>query len=85
MGLHHYDNLLSFNSYREFHIIKDVDDNGNPTFGIGYGQSVDDNGEITYEFRINLLDAENNTTGEQKISGNIIALHLEYICLEENA
>ena len=48
MSLHSYDHLLSFNLSKDFHIIKDVNDDGKPTFGIGFEQSINDDGEITY-------------------------------------
>ena len=64
MSLHNYDHLLGFDLSSDFHIIRDVNDDGNPTFGIGFDQSINDNGEITYEYQVNLLDAENNDDNE---------------------
>lgn len=64
MSLHNYDHLLRFDLSSDFHIIRDVNDDGNPTFGIGFDQSINDNGEITYEYQVNLLDAENNDDNE---------------------
>lgn len=58
MSLHKYDHLLSFDLSKDFHIIKDVDDEGNPTFGIGIGKTVGDDGETNYEYRINLLSQD---------------------------
>lgn len=75
MSLHSYDHLLGFNVPNNFHIIKDVNDDGKPTFGIGFDQSINDNGEITYEYQINLLDAENND--ENKSSADSSSYHLK--------
>lgn len=55
MSLQSYDHLLSFDLPEGFHAIRATDDEGNPLFGIGIGQSTDENGETTYEYRANLM------------------------------
>ena len=75
MSLHSYDHLLSFNLSKDFHVIKDVNDDGKPTFGIGFEQSINDDGEITYEYRINLLDVDNN--GDNESSTDSSSYHLK--------
>ena len=67
MNAHNYDHLLGFDLSSDFHIIKDVDDDGKPTFGIGFGQSVNDNGEITYEHSVNVIDAENKENNDSNV------------------
>ena len=75
MSLHNYNHLLGFDLSGDFHIIRDINDDGNPTFGIGFGQSINDDGEITYEYRINLLDADNN--GDNESSTDSSSYHLK--------
>lgn len=74
MSLHKYDHLLSFDLPKDFHIIKDVDDEGNPTFGIGIGKTIGDDGETNYEYRINLLSQDRDDDNELNIGSSAIRL-----------
>ena len=74
MSLRKYDHLLSFDLPKGFHIIKDVDDEGNPTFGIGVGKTVGDDGETNYEYRINLFSQDCDREDELSIDRSAIRL-----------
>ncbi len=74
MSLHKYDHLLSFDLPKDFHIIKDKDDDGNPTFEIGIGKTVGDDGETNYEYRINLLAQDRDSNDELNIDSSAIRL-----------
>ena len=63
MNLHKYDDLLSFDLPDDFHIINEVNDEGQPVFGIGIGKTVDDEGEDNYEYRLNISSQDESELG----------------------
>lgn len=74
MSLHKIDHLLSFDLSKEFHIINDVDNEGNSVLGVGFGKTVGDDGETNYEYRINILSQDRDADDEINMDPSAIRL-----------
>ena len=72
-----YDDILSFDLPEGYEEIRGINDSGNPTYAIGAGKTVDENGQDQYTYRLNLLVVPQDYEADQpdspviRLAGNI--------------
>ena len=72
-----YDDILSFDLPEGYEEIRGINDSGNPTYAIGAGKTVDENGQDQYTYRLNLLAVPQDYEADQpdspviRLAGNI--------------